>query len=152
MPARLVPLTPGAAPPIPLVRPVLLIGRHPDCDIALQLPQISRRHCCVAQASERLVIRDLGSQNGIRINGRRVDEQHLRPGDEVAIAHLLYRLEVVPDVVAARPSPPASTQQQAQAPPVPAAPLDPPSLPELPIDPNDPERDLIPLSDLYPEL
>src|ERR671916_906524 len=97
MPARLVPLTSGAAPPIALDRPVILIGRHPECDIPITLPEISRRHCCVAQASERLVIRDLGSRNGVRVNGRRIDEEALQPGDEVAIAHLIYRLEVVPD-------------------------------------------------------
>ncbi|HEX8199003.1 MAG TPA: FHA domain-containing protein [Isosphaeraceae bacterium] len=130
MPARLVPLTSGPAPSIALDRPVILIGRHPDCDVPINLPEISRRHCCVAQASERLVIRDLGSRNGVRVNGHRVDEASLRPGDEVAIAHLIYRLDVAPDEVAlAAPSrPPAAT---------PAPPLQtPPSLPELPVDPD----------------
>jgi predicted component of type VI protein secretion system len=148
MPARLVPLTSGATPPIPLERPVILIGRHPECDIPLPLPQISRRHCCVAHASERLVIRDLGSRNGLRVNGLRVDQEQLRPGDEVAIAHLLYRLEVIPDVGASRPAanPPAPASR------VPDPPQTPPSLPELSTDTNDPDRDLIPLSDLYPDL
>ena len=43
-------------------------------------------------AYDRLVIRDLGSSNGVRVNGRLVDEAQLGPGDEVAIAHFLYRL------------------------------------------------------------
>lgn len=144
MPARLVPLTSGTAPPIPLERPVLLIGRHPECDIALNLPSVSRRHCCVVQASERLVIRDLGSRHGIRVNGRRVDEQQLRPGDEVAIAHLLYRLEVVPDVVASPPAPnPRAPTPVAARPP--AKPQTPPSLPELPPLSDRPDDDLIAL-------
>jgi pSer/pThr/pTyr-binding forkhead associated (FHA) protein len=117
MSVRLAPLTSRGAPPIPLERPVILIGRHPDCDVPLNLPQISRRHCCLAQASERLLIRDLGSRNGVRVNGRRVDEAQLQPGDEVAIAHLIYRLESVPDGASARPSKP-------------------PSLPEVDLDPD----------------
>jgi pSer/pThr/pTyr-binding forkhead associated (FHA) protein len=94
MSARLVPLlSGGAAPIIPLQRPVVLVGRHPDCDVRIDLPQISRRHCCLAQAYERLLIRDLGSRHGVRVNGRVVAEERLRPGDEVAIGHLIFRLE-----------------------------------------------------------
>jgi predicted component of type VI protein secretion system len=155
MPARLVPLTSGAAPPIVLERPVILIGRHPECDIPLNLPQVSRRHCCVAQASDRLVIRDLGSRNGIRVNGLRVDEVQLRPGDEVAIAHLLYRLDVVADAIASprAPSPPAVVRPSpGSLTPAPSPSPSPSSLPELPAETNDPDRDLIPLSDLYRDL
>ena len=128
MPARLVPLTAGTAPVVALQRPVILIGRHPECDVRIDLPQVSRRHCCVALAYDRLLIRDLGSRNGLRVNGRLVDEVCLRPGDEVAIAQVLYRFEDR-DPPAARP----------------AAPPPPP-----PADPSDP--DLIPLSDLHPHL
>lgn len=96
MPARLVPLSDGAAAPIVLHRPVLLVGRHPECDVRLDRPQVSRRHCCLAQAYDRLLIRDLGSRNGVRVNGRSVGESQLHPGDEVAIAQLIYRLEADP--------------------------------------------------------
>lgn len=104
MPARLVPLIPGAEAPIVLQRPVLLVGRHPECDVRLDRPQVSRRHCCLAQAYDRLLIRDLGSRNGVRVNGRPVAEAPLRPGDEVAIAQVIYRLEADPSAPA--PSPP----------------------------------------------
>jgi hypothetical protein len=40
-----------------------------------------------------VVVRDLGSTNGIRINGQRVESGRLRPGDELSIAHIRYRLE-----------------------------------------------------------
>lgn len=118
MPARLVPLSgPSVGGPVVLQRPVLLFGRHPECDIRLELPEISRRHCCVAQAYERLLIRDLGSRNGVRVNGRLVSEAPLHPGDEVAIAHLIYRFEADPapavaprpEPAAPRPAPPTST-------------------------------------------
>src|SRR5271156_6109852 len=67
---RLVPLIKKTAPIIELQRPILLIGRHMDCDVRLDAPKISRRHCCVAMAYDRLLIRDLGSLNGVRLNGR----------------------------------------------------------------------------------
>ena len=134
MPARLVPLTPGAAPAIAVHRPVLLIGRHPECDVRIDLPKISRRHCCLAQVYDRLVIRDLGSRNGLRVNGRLVDEAQLRSGDELAIGPLIYRIEA--DAPAPTPSLPAPSPAKALTPPA-----RPPSLPSLPSG-ND---DLIPL-------
>jgi pSer/pThr/pTyr-binding forkhead associated (FHA) protein len=43
--------------------------------------------------NDQVVVRDLGSTNGIRINGERVETGRLRPGDELSIAHIRYRLE-----------------------------------------------------------
>ncbi len=94
MSAQLVPLSGGDLPTIPIQRPVLLIGRHLDCDVRIDRPKVSRRHCCLALAYDRVMIRDLGSRNGLRVNGRMVEESQLRPGDEVAIGPLLYRLDV----------------------------------------------------------
>jgi pSer/pThr/pTyr-binding forkhead associated (FHA) protein len=94
---RLVPLISGTAPQIALHRPVLLIGRHLDCDVRIDSPKISRRHCCVAMAYDRVLIRDLGSKNGIRVNGRLVEEMRLHPGDELAIGPSLFRLEAESD-------------------------------------------------------
>jgi predicted component of type VI protein secretion system len=93
MPSRLVPLSAGPTPAIALNRPVLLVGRHPECDVRIDLPHVSRRHCCVALVGERVVLRDLGSAHGLWINGRRIEEETLEPGDEVAIGALIYRYE-----------------------------------------------------------
>src|SRR5215218_3274813 len=131
MSAQLVPLTAGNFPTIPLQRPVLLIGRHPECDVRIDLPKISRRHCCVALAYERVMIRDLGSRNGLRVNGRLVDEVQLHPGDEVAIGPVLYRVENL------MPEPPPVPRR----PEMPAA--KPPSLPVLPTSGGDADGDLI---------
>lgn len=93
MPARLVPLSPGLNAPISLERPVVLIGRHPECDFHLPHPRVSLRHCCVAQVDEHLVVRDLGSINGVRVNGYRVEESLLEHDDELAIGPLIFRLD-----------------------------------------------------------
>ena len=93
MPARLVPLSAGTTPTITVQRPVVLIGRHPECDVRFDLPKISRRHCCIVLAYERVVIRDLGSRNGLRVNGLVVEESSLEHGDEVAIGPILFRVD-----------------------------------------------------------
>jgi predicted component of type VI protein secretion system len=90
MPAQLVSLTDG--PNILIDKPILLIGRHPECDIQIDSRKISRRHCCIAQVADYLVVRDLGSTNGIRINGARVLEGRLNENDELMISGLRYRV------------------------------------------------------------
>lgn len=89
MAASLVPTEGGS--PITLDKPIILIGRHQECDITLLTSsKVSRRHCCIVQVEERFVLRDLGSMNGIRINGHRVVETELCPGDEVAVADICF--------------------------------------------------------------
>src|SRR5438046_8355676 len=85
MPAQLVSLSDG--PSIHLDKPILLLGRHPECDIQIESRKISRRHCCIAQVEDYLVVRDLGSTNGIRINGVRVLEGRLRGSDELTLGN-----------------------------------------------------------------
>jgi len=53
----------------------LLLGRHPECDIQIESRKISRRHCCIAQVEDYLVVRDLDSTNGTW-----VDQQKIVPG------------------------------------------------------------------------
>jgi len=90
MPAHLLSLTDG--PSILLDKPILLFGRHDDCDVKLQSKKVSRRHCVLAQINDHLVVRDLGSTNGVRINGSRVIEGRLSPGDELAIGNFKYQI------------------------------------------------------------
>jgi hypothetical protein len=91
MPARLVALDEG--PDIPLDRAMIVVGRHPQCDARLDSLRVSRHHCCMTQDHGEVIVRDLGSTNGIRINGQRVEFGRLRMGDELSIAHIRYRLD-----------------------------------------------------------
>ena len=86
----------SAGPDIPVNRGVVIVGRHPRCDVYLASVRVSRRHCIIAAEDGEVVVRDLGSTNGIRINGQRVERGRLRPGDEISIAHIRYRLEGAP--------------------------------------------------------
>lgn len=91
MPPRLVAVDDGTS--ILLDKPITLIGRHPECDVQLESSKVSRRHCCIAQVADRLVVRDLGSTNGIRVNGVQMAEGQLHPGDELTIGNIRYRLD-----------------------------------------------------------
>ena len=90
MPAHLLSLTDG--PSILIDKPILLFGRHEECDVQLNSKKVSRRHCALAQVNDYLVIRDLGSTNGIRINGERVAEGKIQPGDELQIGNFKYQV------------------------------------------------------------
>jgi predicted component of type VI protein secretion system len=116
MPAQLVALTEGSR--ILVDKPILLLGRDSECDIQFESRKISRRHCCIAQVGDQLVVRDLGSTNGIRINGVRVVEGYLKAGDELAIGNHRYqvRWDTLP-ADAGRPRVKAPPEQRAAASP-----------------------------------
>lgn len=80
---------------IVLDKAIIFVGRHPECDVVLtRSRKISRRHCCFAHVNDGVLVRDLGSMNGVRINGRRVPkEAPIAVGDQVAIADLAYVLK-----------------------------------------------------------
>ncbi len=80
-------------PNIVLDKPIILIGRHQECDIQIPSRKVSRRHCCLAQVEDHLVVRDLGSTNGVRINGIKVVEGNLLSGDELTIGNIRYQLK-----------------------------------------------------------
>ncbi|MBS0206382.1 MAG: FHA domain-containing protein [Planctomycetes bacterium] len=94
MSAFLVPLDPGLCL-IPLEKAIVLIGRQADCDVSLtHSRKVSRKHCCIAQVNNSYVIRDLGSTNGVFVNGARVrKETGLALGDELAIGDVRFRLQ-----------------------------------------------------------
>lgn len=82
----------GGGDPIPLVRSKLTIGRRDSCDICLRFPNISSRHCELTFQDGYWLIRDLGSTNGIKVNGSRTQQRPLQPGDEVTIAKHRYKI------------------------------------------------------------
>ena len=89
---ELVPI--GGGDPIPLKRGILSIGRRESCAISLRFPNISGLHCELAYKDAGYwQIRDLGSTNGIKVNGQRVLNRPLRPGDELAIAKRKYKIQ-----------------------------------------------------------
>ncbi|MCZ7569033.1 MAG: FHA domain-containing protein [Ardenticatenaceae bacterium] len=73
-------------------RPVL-IGRDPECDLALRDSYASRQHCWVEQREGRWWVRDLGSKNGTWVGDEQVvHERPLYDGDVVLVGHTRIRL------------------------------------------------------------
>jgi hypothetical protein len=72
----------------------LTVGRDPACDVVLHDPRISRRHlACDVDAEGGVTFRDLGSANGVLLNGRRCAAGVLRAGDALRIGD--SELEIV---------------------------------------------------------
>ncbi len=73
---------------------VVTIGRLPDCTIALPDANVSRKHTEVHHRGNAFVIVDLGSTNGTKINGMRIDgERTLSDGDIVSVGSTHLRFE-----------------------------------------------------------
>jgi pSer/pThr/pTyr-binding forkhead associated (FHA) protein len=74
---------------------LVVVGRSRDCDLVLDDPNVSRRHAEVRRENGHWVIADLGSTNGLKVNGRRVGEAALQPGDEITLglSRLSFELE-----------------------------------------------------------
>jgi Protein of unknown function (DUF3662)/Inner membrane component of T3SS, cytoplasmic domain len=63
----------------------VVIGRSRDCDIVMADPNVSRRHAELRREQDGWSVVDLGSTNGIKVNGQRVDQASLNDGDRVTL-------------------------------------------------------------------
>lgn len=72
-----------------------LIGRSRDADIVLDDSNVSRRHAEISPSGQNWLIQDLGSTNGVRVNGRAVDGPHpLEDGDKIEFGTVRVGFEV----------------------------------------------------------
>ena len=71
----------------------VVIGRSRDCDIRLADPNVSRRHAEVRQEGTAYWILDLGSTNGLTVNGRRQQRARLENDDRITVGstELVFR-------------------------------------------------------------
>ncbi len=76
-----------------LTESIISIGRHPDSNLVLADPNVSRNHAEIRPQGDRYVLVDLGSTNGSRVNGVRVDRQLLEDGDELTFGNTRMRFE-----------------------------------------------------------
>jgi adenylate cyclase len=86
----------GGGVPIPLTKPSLLVGRSPACDITLAFPMVSSKHCQLEFKSGFWHVRDLGSRNGIRVDGIFHLAKYLKPGEILSIAKHRYEIAYTP--------------------------------------------------------
>ncbi len=66
--------------------PEVVIGRSPDCQLTIEDPLVSRQHARIRVQGEDAAIEDLGSRNGVRVNGRKIEGLHLlKDGDRIRL-------------------------------------------------------------------
>jgi hypothetical protein len=73
-----------------------VLGRSREADVVVDDPNVSRKHAEVRPSGGSWIVRDLGSTNGVKVNGRRVQgPQSLKPGDviELGTARVTFELE-----------------------------------------------------------
>jgi len=90
MRAQLIPLAGGT--PVEVAKEMMLIGRQEDCDLRLDHKSVSKMHCVLVKTDGLLLLRDLGSTNGTRVNGTRVRRAALLPNDKVSVANFHFRV------------------------------------------------------------
>jgi hypothetical protein len=72
---------------------IITIGRHPESNLVLADPNVSRNHAEIRPQGDGYVVVDLGSTNGSRVNGVRVETQVLEDGDELTFGNTRMRFE-----------------------------------------------------------
>jgi len=130
MKAELIPADGGA--PIPITRDLTVLGRREFCDIQIDDPSLSKRHCVLVKTDGLLVIRDLATTNGTKVKGQKIRWAALLPEDRIAFGTVKFKVYLGPDDVlspselAARGLPIPSKGANGTAPkPAPAAPAPP---------------------------
>jgi len=121
---KLIVVEDGARTALEFDKPVVTLGRAIDNDIRLAGAHASRHHCRIEQGPETW-IHDLGSANGVQVNGVRVEKQVLREGDVLTVGGArLYveKLGLPADPSRTQRIDPKSTSGEAVegAPPIPA--------------------------------
>jgi predicted component of type VI protein secretion system len=108
----------------------LTIGRAEDSDLIIASTRVSRHHCEIINEASGVLVRDKGSGNGTLVNGEKVQEEVLTPGDEVQVGPLTFAVEIDGNrtrkaAAAAKPAAPAKAaapaKTVAQARPLPQA-------------------------------
>ena len=77
-----------------IVRDVTVIGRREDCDFRIPLGEISRKHARLIKDGDTLRAEDLGSSNGTYVNGVRVQEAELAPGDTLKVGSVVFVVQI----------------------------------------------------------
>ncbi len=151
MKAELVPNDGGL--PIPITRDVTILGRREFCDVRIDDGSLSKRHAVIVRTDGLLVVRDLASTNGTKVNGQRVMWAALLPNDRLTLGRLKFKVYLGPDDVpgpseayrhpaAAATLPRPAVVRPAPSPKTPAAGFAPPTPIGVPIPANVPRLDV----------
>src|SRR5437762_9595880 len=94
MRAQLIPL--DGTPAFDVGKDLTLVGRKEECDLRLDHKSVSKMHCVIVKTDGLLLLRDLGSTNGTRVNGQRIRRAALLPNDQLSIASFRFKIHLGP--------------------------------------------------------
>ena len=105
---------------ITLDRPIV-VGRDPGCDVPIDSVRVSRRHAEFIATPEGVTVRDLGSRNGVFVNGIRVEQATIGVADRVLLGDVAVTLgaavsPTIPQPLPAAFAPPPSPYPRAAEP------------------------------------
>lgn len=93
-------LTPGQI--FHLDKDAIVLGRHPDCDVVVDLGAVSRQHAQIVRIEGEFFVEDLNSRNGTFVNDQRIEgRRKLAEGDELKICDVAFQFHE--DALAAAP-------------------------------------------------
>jgi len=123
MRAELIPIEGGL--PIPITKDITVVGRRAYCDIQLDDPSLSKRHCVLVKTDGLLMIRDLATTNGTKVKGQMIRWAALLPNDRITLGKLKFRVYLGPDDTTAPISakPPKAKRPKKPGRPAPPSPV-----------------------------
>ena len=80
---------------------VITMGRHEENHLVFDSPKVSRKHAELIQQGSHLFLKDLGSQNGVYLNGHRIEQSSLeiaveiQVGDEVSFGDYIFKIDFI---------------------------------------------------------
>lgn len=86
----------GGGTPIVLSAEHLVVGRDRGCAIRLPVSSVSARHCELEFSEGHWLVRDLGSRNGTKVDGKQIEQKWLFPNSELQISNLRFKVLYTP--------------------------------------------------------
>lgn len=84
----------GTSREFPFDKQSVIVGRDEAARLRIPLPSVSRKHCELTIDDEELVVKDLGSANGTYVNGAKVKERELSPGDLLTVGGVVFVIRI----------------------------------------------------------
>jgi len=84
----------GTSKEVKLEKGHAIIGRDEAARIRIPLGAVSRRHCEVKIEDDEVIVQDLGSSNGTYVNGKRVKQAELAPGDLLGVGPVVFVVRI----------------------------------------------------------
>lgn len=103
----------GGGDTIPLIKKNLMIGRRESCDIVLRFANVSAHHCQLTCENGYWYVKDLNSRNGTKVNGKRIQQKRIDPGDTFSVAKHKYEFFYSPAELGAVGPPPPEDENEA---------------------------------------